>query len=127
MDVGTTTGLTPNVAAGLAVLFPLIGGIIFLALEKRSQFVRFWAMQSVVVGGGLFVYNIASFVLGVIFGHVPVLGWILGLFLMLLGLVVWLGGFILIIIMVVKAFSGVEWSVPVIGKFAREQLVKFPA
>ena len=51
--------MTPNVAAGLAALFPLIGGIIFLVLEKRSQFVRFWAMQSVVVGGGLFIYNIA--------------------------------------------------------------------
>lgn len=123
----TTTGLAPNVAAGLAVLVTFITGIIFLVLEKRSQFVRFWAMQATVFGLGLFVFNIALWILGLILGHIPVLGWILGVFLFLLSMVVYLGAFVLWIIMLIKAFSGEEWSAPVIGRIAREQLAKFPA
>src|SRR5438045_2308266 len=40
----TATGLPANVAAALACI-PLIGGVIFYILEKRDEFVRFYAMQ----------------------------------------------------------------------------------
>ena len=46
----TDSGLTPNVAAGLAVLLTLITGLIFLFMEKRNRFVRYWAMQAVFFG-----------------------------------------------------------------------------
>ncbi len=126
-SAATTTGLTPNVAAGLAVMFSFISGVIFLAVEKRSAYVRFWAMQSVVVGVALFLFNVATWIFGFIFAHIPVLGWIAGILLGLFGLVVSMGAFILYVIMLIKAFSGEEWNVPVLGKIAREQLARFPA
>src|SRR5215210_4118924 len=41
-DTPTSTGLPSNVAAALACI-PLVGGLIFYILEKRDQFVRFYA------------------------------------------------------------------------------------
>lgn len=123
----TTTGLAPNIGAGLAVLFSFISGIIFLVVEKRSQFVRFWAMQSTVVGLGLFAFNVASWILGFILAHIPVVGWFAGLFLGLVGLVVGLAAFVLYVIMLIKAFTGEEWAVPGLGRFVRQMLAKFPA
>ena len=123
----TTTGLPPNVAAGLAVLFSFISGIIFLVVEKRSQFVRFWAMQSVLVGVGLFAFNVASWILGAILAHIPFVGWFAALFLGLVGLLVGLGAFVLYVVMLFKAFSGEEWTVPGLGPTVRQTLAKFPA
>ena len=40
------TGLAPNIAATICAALPLVGGIIFLALEKKNAFVRFWAITS---------------------------------------------------------------------------------
>ena len=45
------TGLQPNLAACLACLFSILGGIAFLVLEKKNAYVRFYAMQSAILGG----------------------------------------------------------------------------
>ena len=122
----TTLGLEPNIAAGLAVLFPPISSIIFLVLEKRSQLVRFWAMQSLILFGALFLFNIAIWIVGAVFAHIPVLNVIAGILLFFLSLAVGIGAIVLYVIMLIKAFTGVEWEVPVVGKFARQQLAKLP-
>lgn len=44
-----SSGLAPNVAAGLSYLFGLITGIIFLVIEGRQPLVRFAAMQSILL------------------------------------------------------------------------------
>ena len=36
------------------------GGLIFYILEKQDQFVRFYAMQSIIFGGIWFLFNIVS-------------------------------------------------------------------
>ena len=68
----TTTGLPSNVAAALACI-PLIGGLVFYILEKHDQFVRFYAMQSIIFGGVWFLFNLASWILHVIFAVIPIL------------------------------------------------------
>lgn len=117
--VPATTGLAPNVAAGIAAIFTLLGGIVMLALEKRDPFVRFWAMQSVFFGGATLVFAIAAAVIGMVLGSISApLGWLWSLATgaVDIGLVVvW-------IITVIKAFSGKEWEIPVLGKLARQQL-----
>ena len=45
----SSSGLDENIAGMLCYLFTFIGGIIFLAVEKRSRFVLFHALQSVMV------------------------------------------------------------------------------
>src|SRR5947209_17773420 len=117
----TTTGLPSNVAAALACI-PLIGGLVFYILEKHDQFVRFYAMQSIIFGGVWFLFNLASWILHVIFAAIPFAGWVLvGLWLFVSALV-HLGFFVLMIIAMVKAFSGVRWDIPYIGPMARKKL-----
>jgi uncharacterized membrane protein len=117
----TTTGLPSNVAAALACI-PLIGGLIFYILEKHDQFVRFYAMQSIIFGGVWFLFNLASWILHVIFAMIPFAGWALSGLWMFVSAVVHLGFFVIMIIAMIKAFSGVRWDIPYIGPMARKQI-----
>jgi uncharacterized membrane protein len=112
---GTATGLAPNVAGALSYLIPPITGILFLVLEKGNPFVRFHAMQSTVIGIAWIVLWAAVSVLALI----PVLGWIAGF---LLTIALGIGGFILWLLLLWKAFQGQEWEVPWAGPLARKQL-----
>src|SRR5699024_12460538 len=51
----SSIGLDENVAAVLAYLATFISGIIFLFVEKKSEFVRFHAIQSTVLFVGIWV------------------------------------------------------------------------
>ena len=117
----TATGLPSNVAAALACI-PLIGGLVFYIIEKHDQFVRFYAMQSIIFGGVWFLFNLASWILHVIFATIPVIGWALAGLWVFVSALVHLGLFVIMIIAMVKAFSGVRWDIPYIGPIARKQL-----
>ena len=119
----TSTGLAPNLAAGLSAIFTIIGGIVFFILEKRNSFVRFWAMQSIFFGAAWFIFGIVSAVISSVLVH------ILGILAVLWGLVALLInlGFVIVwIITIVQAFSGKAWEIPVLGRMARQQLAKTP-
>jgi uncharacterized membrane protein len=116
------SGLQPNIAAALASFFLLIGGIIFLVLEKRDKFVRFYAMQSVIIGGGGLAISVVLQILAMVFAIIPVLGKLIGYLLGVVMALLMLAMTVLAIVMAVKAFSGKEWEVPYIGPVARKQL-----
>jgi uncharacterized membrane protein len=117
----TTTGLPSNVAAALACI-PLIGGLVFYILEKHDSFVRFYAMQSIIFGGVWFLFNLASWILHVIFAVIPIVGWAMAGLWIFVSALVHLGLFVIMIIAMVKAFSGVRWDIPYIGPIARKQV-----
>jgi uncharacterized membrane protein len=117
----TSTGLPSNVAAALAC-FPLIGGIIFYLLEKRDSFVRFYAMQSVIFGAVWILFCIAWQILFGIFAHIPGIGVVFAFLLWLVWAFVDLAFLIVLIIAIVKAFSGLRWDIPWIGPIARRQM-----
>lgn len=54
-DGKSSTGLDESIAVLLAYLFWWVGGLVFFFLEKKSKFVKFHAMQSLIFGGVLFV------------------------------------------------------------------------
>jgi uncharacterized membrane protein len=116
----TSTGLPSNVAAALAC-FPLIGGIIFYVLEKRDGFVRFYAMQSIIFGGAWFLFNILSAIMHGILWAIPGIGHLLAALWALVSALVQVGFLIVLIIAIVKAFSGVRWDIPWVGPVARKQ------
>ena len=120
-NTATTTGLPSNVAAALACI-PLIGGLVFYILEKHDQFVRFYAMQSIIFGGVWFLFNLASWILHVIFAVIPIVGWAMAGLWIFVSALVHLGLFVIMIIAMVKAFSGVRWDIPYIGPIARKQV-----
>jgi uncharacterized membrane protein len=113
--------LPPNVAAALACI-PLVGGIIFYILEKRNGFVRFYAMQSIIFGIAWILILIACAILAGLFGAIPVVG---GIFASLWNLVSWLiylALFVLMVVAMVKAFTGVRWEIPYVGPMAGRQV-----
>ncbi len=116
------TGLQPPVAAGLACFFLLLGGIVFLVLEKKDKFVRFYAMQSVFVGGAGVMISIFLKIAGMILGLIPVLGKVILFLIGIVSMLAGLGLLVIWVIMIVKAFSYREWEVPFLGPLARKQL-----
>ncbi len=117
----TSTGLPSNVAAAIACI-PLIGGIIFYILEKRDSFVRFYAMQSIIFGCAWFLFNIVSAVVHAVFGAIPGIGGILVFFWAVIAALVHLAFLVIMIITIVKAFTGVRWDIPYVGPIARKQV-----
>ena len=114
------TGLDPNVAGFLCYLAGWITGLIFYLTEKDDDFVRFHAVQSIVFSVALIVVFIALSIFGTIIGMVPVIGAIVGLFLGLASLVVWMGAFVFWIILMVKAYQGERYKLPVLGDMAEK-------
>jgi len=104
----TSTGLSPNTAALLCYVGIWISGIIFFVLEQKNKFVRFHAAQSIVVFGTLTVA-------GVILGLIPVVGDAFSTIIGIIGFIVW-------IIMIVKASSGEWYKLPWAGDVAEKMV-----
>ncbi|HEY41277.1 MAG TPA: DUF4870 domain-containing protein [Dehalococcoidia bacterium] len=104
----TSTGMEPNVAGLLCYVLGWVTGIIFFIMEKENQFVRFHAMQSIVTFGA---FTIVSIVLS----FIPVVGWVLGMLLGILAFILW-------IILMMKAYQGEKYKLPIAGDFAEKQI-----
>ncbi|MBN2831461.1 MAG: DUF4870 domain-containing protein [Candidatus Omnitrophica bacterium] len=106
-DLGKTSlGMEANIAALLSYLFTFISGIIVYILEKENKFVRFHAMQSIVVFGSLFALSLMlQFVLIVL--------WPLVVILNITGIVLW-------IVLMVKAYKGEYFKLPFAGDIAQK-------
>jgi len=102
----TSLGMQPNLAGLLCYFFGFITGLVFYFVEKKNKFVRFHAMQSIVVFGSFFVANLVLLVL-------PVLGVIIGGLLSLLSLVLW-------ILLMIKAYQGEMFKLPIAGDIAEK-------
>jgi uncharacterized membrane protein len=113
---GTTAGagLTDNVAGALAYV-TIIPAIVFLILEpyNRKRFIRFHSFQCIFFA----VAWTALWIALAFIGHIPFLGWAT----ILLWPLVSLAGFILWLIMVLKAYQGHMFKLPVIGDMAEKQ------
>jgi uncharacterized membrane protein len=118
MSNGRKSALPENIAALLSYVLGWITGLIFILIDRRP-YVRFHAAQSIVVFLGLHILRV---LLGVTFG----VGWWFGGYgglgfstlaaalLNLLGLVT----LVLWIVLMVKAFQGVRFKLPLAGEIA---------
>jgi uncharacterized membrane protein len=124
-DLGkSSTGMQPNVAALLSYVLGWITGLIFFLIEKENKFVRFHAAQSLVVFGALTVLQIA---LGIFSGilaaiHLFILIRIITLLYPLIGLV----GLVLWILLMIKAYQGEMFKLPIAGDMAEKMSEKTP-
>ena len=112
-------GLADNVAGMLAYI-TIIPPILFLLIEpyNKNKFIRFHCFQHLFLIAGFFVAWIGLMILSIVLAFIPVLGHIVA-FLLWLGL--GLGGFILFILLLVKAYQGQKWKIPYIGDMAEKQ------
>ncbi|MDR1688102.1 MAG: DUF4870 domain-containing protein [Clostridiales bacterium] len=108
--------LDENLAAALSYVFSIVSGIIVLVLEKENKFVRFHAMQSVLLGVAVAILNI---VLGILSG-IPIIGFIPGLVHWAFGLVT----LALTILLIIKALGNETYKLPVLGEVAQTQVNK---
>jgi len=103
----SSLGMEANIAAVLSYLFGFITGLIFYALEKENKFVRFHAAQSAITFGFLFI-------VGVVAGFLPLVGFIIITLVGIIEIILW-------IILMIKAYQGKYFELPIIGAFARKK------
>lgn len=109
-----TAGMTDNVAGMLAYV-TLIPAIIFLVMApyNKNRFIRFHSFQCI-------FFAIAWTVLWValnIVAQIPVFGWLTIIIWPLVGL----AGLVIWIVLVLKAYQGQRWKLPVLGDIAEKQ------
>lgn len=102
----TSTGLNENVAGLLCYVLFWVSGLVFILLEQENKFVRFHAFQSIIVFGAL---TVASSILG----WIPIIGGFLAGLILLLGFVLW-------IVLMVKAYQGTRYKLPWSGDLAEK-------
>jgi len=107
-------GLTDNVA-GMLAYFTIIPAIVFLVVEpfNRKPSVRFHSFQCIFFTIGWTVLWIALSIIA----HIPVLGWLTILIWPLIGLL----GFIIWIVLILKAYQGQMFKLPIVGDIAAKQ------
>ncbi len=101
-------GLTDNIAGMLAYV-TIIPAIVFLLLEpyNRNRFIRFHSFQCIFL-------CIVLVVIHVVLLAVPIIGWAISIFVNLGALVLW-------IVLLLKAYQGQKFKLPVIGDLAEKQ------
>ena len=100
----SSTGLNENIAGLLCYVLGWVSGIVFLLLERESKFVKFHAVQSIIVFGVLSVVNS-------VLDWIPVIGLIVGIISGILAFVLW-------ILLMVKASQGERYKVKWAGDYA---------
>ena len=106
--------MTDNVV-GMLCYITIVPAIIFLVMEpyNKSRFVRFHAFQMIFFCVAMIAIwiglTIIGFVPGLIFITFP------------LHMIIWLGSFIIWIILLIKANQGLMFKLPVIGDLAEKQ------
>lgn len=104
-----------NLVAAISYLAFFITGIVVLYAEKDDKFIRFHAMQSTIIFGGLFVLNL---LISLIFGSFSLLGIVLNL----LNNLLWILWIFIWIVSMIKAYQGQIFKWPIAGDFAEKQI-----
>jgi len=99
----SSTGLDENIAGFFCYLLGFITGIVFLVVEKKSNFVKFHAKQSTIT-------FLILFVISLILGWIPIIGFLV----LILSLILWL-------FLMIKALKGERYMLPIVGKMAEEK------
>jgi uncharacterized membrane protein len=107
-EIKTSTGMNQNVAGLLCYLAGWVTGLIFFLVEKENKFVRFHAMQSIITFGGLSA-------LSIVLTWVPIIGWMLLPIVSIIWLILW-------VLLMVKAYQGQLFKLPVIGDLAEKNI-----
>ncbi|MCX5680509.1 MAG: DUF4870 domain-containing protein [Candidatus Omnitrophica bacterium] len=120
-DLGkTSSGIQANMAALLSYLAGWITGLIFFLVEKDNKFVRFHAMQSIVVFGAFSALGIVISVFSSLaitihaYFLLPLIG--------LVSTLLWLVALVLWIVLMIKAYQGEKFKLPAAGDIAEKNI-----
>ncbi len=123
----TSLGLEENVAGLLTYVLGWLTGLIFLLAEKKSKFVRFHALQSIMT---FLPLSVLAWLLGWIGAPKVTYGSYYGYSvptvnpgipaLIYLSWIIWAISFVLWIILMIKAYQGEKFKLPVVGDIAEK-------
>jgi uncharacterized membrane protein len=116
------TGLPRNIAAALACIFLLLGGLAFYILDRRDRYVRFYALQSIVLSGVFCVIGVALKISGAILGIIPLVGWLFNKFFGLLSVVTGVIFLLLWIPLIWNAYRGKTFEMPYLWQAAKRHI-----
>lgn len=102
-EATTKNGLNKNTSAALSYLLGFITGIYFF-LTSKDKFVRFHALQSIITSVGFMVLNVLLNSLG-LYNLTNLIG---------------LAELVLFIYMIVQAYQGKKFMLPVVGDIAEK-------
>ena len=102
----TSVQMDENVAGLLCYVLGWVSCLVFFLIEKKNKFVRFHALQSIIVFGTLTVASI-------IFGWIPFIGWVINWLIWILAIVLW-------ILLMIKAYQGEKYKLPWAGNLAEK-------
>lgn len=116
----TSTGLPFNISVALCYLWGWVSGLIFLLVEKHSRTVRFHAWQSIVIFGLLTIVLLLLVVMPPVpAGILYYMAWGLWFIFVIFTAYIWL-------LLLVRAFMGRAYTLPLAGKYAGRLLERFP-
>ena len=105
----SSTGMEPKIAVLLSYLFSFVGGLIFWLIEKENKFVKWNALQALILG----IIELGSVIIfSAILGWIPFIGWY---FFSWFGWVIWGAAWVLGIVAIVMGFQGKTFRIPVIS------------
>jgi len=111
----TSLGLEENIEAVLCYLFIWISGLFFFFIEDKNKFIRFHALQSILV---FLPLTILAWIFGGFFGvfsYGP--GWYffawISWFFWVLVIIMWL-------VLMVKAYQMIKFKLPIVGDIAEK-------
>jgi len=109
----TRSGFKPNIAAVLAYALTVVTGTVMFIVEKENEYVRFHAVQAVLFGATwIILWILASIEMT---RPIHVIGSIATDVILF---VVVLGGFLVWLFLLYKAFRGERFKLPVLGNIA---------
>jgi uncharacterized membrane protein len=116
---GSVGAFSENIAGALAY-FTFIPAIVFLVVEpyNKNRFVRFHSVQCLLLGGSAILLGIALKLASVVLFIIPVLG---PLIVVLVSTVVALAVVVIWLVLVIKAFQGEMFRLPLLGDLAGRQ------
>ena len=104
-DISQDTKSQENLLGALCYFLGWVTGVIlWFSVPKSKKFIRFHAMQSTVV-------SVVIMVVLIVLEWIPIIGWIISGLVGLLAFVLW-------IVLMVKAYQGQMYKLPVIGDLA---------
>jgi len=104
----TSIGLDENLTGALAYVLGWVTGLALLVTERENRFVRFHAMQSAIVFGGL----CALWFVGL---SIPIIGWLISFMIIPpLSAILW-------VLLIVKAYQGERFKLPFAGDIAEQR------
>ena len=108
----SSTGMDPKVANLIAYLFSWLGGLIVWLIEKENRFVKWNALQALILGA---IGFLSMIVFSVILIWIPIIGPFLFSW---LGWLIWGVAWIMAIICIVMGFQGKTFRIPGVAKLA---------